>query len=465
MDIRDEHALQIIKNVYGGSIKLVSGAKALRYSLRHKEGFLALVNDVNGEIRNSYRLMQLNKICLKYEIALIYSDKLTYNNGWLSGFFDACGDLNIQLGPQVIPGRIRSSREDTSEERLMDNKPQLIVSLAHKDYNLVVIYKDIFGGNINADHNGRYVWSINSLEAKYQVLNFLEYIKKHTLRSCRHKRFFLVPNFFYLEDLNAAHAPLHSKLSKAWSIFNNKFNRYIHTTSVSYQALDKYNHSRYLIVWGSFMGSGVGSGRLTREVAEMYMFTNYQFSVVVGILLSDGWVIMCKGAVNPRLGFKQSLDKSSYVWDVFLTLSPFCQSLPNYLLNKRNKNTYHSFNFFTRSLPCLKELYSLFYCENKKVIPANIYNLLSPVALAHWIQGDGQRKRSGLVICTDSYTLQDVVRLVNVLIIRYNLICTLIETNPGQYRIYIWQRSMGDLIRIVLPHFNKSMLYKLNYVS
>jgi hypothetical protein len=62
--------------------------------------------------------------------------------------------------------------------------------------------------------------------------------------------------------------------------------------------------------------------------------------------LSDGWVIMCKGAVNPRLGFKQSLNKSSYVWDVFLTLSPFCQSLPNYLLNKRNKNTYHSFNFF-----------------------------------------------------------------------------------------------------------------------
>ncbi len=34
MDIRDEHALHIIKNVYGGSVKLVSGAKALRYCLR-----------------------------------------------------------------------------------------------------------------------------------------------------------------------------------------------------------------------------------------------------------------------------------------------------------------------------------------------------------------------------------------------------------------------------------------------
>lgn len=81
MDMRDEDALHIIKNVYGGSVKLVSGEKALRYSLRHKQGFLALVNDVNGEIRNSYRLMQLNKICLKYGITIIYPEKLTYKNG------------------------------------------------------------------------------------------------------------------------------------------------------------------------------------------------------------------------------------------------------------------------------------------------------------------------------------------------------------------------------------------------
>jgi hypothetical protein len=81
MDIRDEHALQIIKNVYGGSIKLVSGANALRYCLRHKSGFLALVNDVNGHIRNSNRLVQLNKICIKYELNLILPIKLNYDNG------------------------------------------------------------------------------------------------------------------------------------------------------------------------------------------------------------------------------------------------------------------------------------------------------------------------------------------------------------------------------------------------
>ena len=58
MEIRDGTCITYNwggENVYGGSVKLVSGAKALRYCLRgHKEGFLALVKDVNGEIINSY---------------------------------------------------------------------------------------------------------------------------------------------------------------------------------------------------------------------------------------------------------------------------------------------------------------------------------------------------------------------------------------------------------------------------
>ena len=52
MDIRDERALQAVKNIYGGSIKLRSNAKALRYRLHHKEGLLKLISDVNGLIRN-----------------------------------------------------------------------------------------------------------------------------------------------------------------------------------------------------------------------------------------------------------------------------------------------------------------------------------------------------------------------------------------------------------------------------
>jgi hypothetical protein len=44
-----------------------------------------------------------------------------------------------------------------------------------------------------------------------------------------------------------------------------------------------------------------------------------------------------------------------------------------------------SLQFFTRSLPCITELYSLFYVNKVNGIPHNIYDLLTPVALAHII--------------------------------------------------------------------------------
>ena len=74
-------------------------------------------------------------------------------------------------------------------------------------------------------------------------------------------------------------------------------------------------------------------------------------------------------------------------------------------------------------MPCITELHSLFYTNGVKIVPHNIYELLTPVALAHIIMGDGERRSHGLVLCTNSYSCQDVVRLMNVLIIRYGLEC------------------------------------------
>jgi hypothetical protein len=81
MDTRDKHCLFQIKQKFGGSIKLRSGVKAVRYRLHHKSGLLNLINAVNGEIRNPVRLLQLNKICEKYNIILIQPSVLNYNNG------------------------------------------------------------------------------------------------------------------------------------------------------------------------------------------------------------------------------------------------------------------------------------------------------------------------------------------------------------------------------------------------
>jgi len=118
-------------------------------------------------------------------------------------------------------------------------------------------------------------------------------------------------------------------------------------------------------------------------------------------------------------------------------------------------------SFYTRGLPCFNECRSLFYINKVKRIPEDIYNLLTPVALAHLIMGDGSAKQHGLELCVDSYSIADIVRLMNVLLIRYNLNCTLRYHSSTQPRIYIRQRSMPILRELVKSHMTKSMLYKI----
>jgi len=81
METRDKHCLYQVKQRFGGSVKLRSGVKWLRYRLHHKKGLLDLIDAVNGEIRNPVRLLQLNKICENYNIPFIHPSPLTYDNG------------------------------------------------------------------------------------------------------------------------------------------------------------------------------------------------------------------------------------------------------------------------------------------------------------------------------------------------------------------------------------------------
>ena len=83
MDIRNEHTLQIVKNIYDESIKIRSGANVLKYRLHHKSGLLKLINDINEHIRNSNRLVQLNKLCYNFD------------SSWLSEFFNSNGIVII----------------------------------------------------------------------------------------------------------------------------------------------------------------------------------------------------------------------------------------------------------------------------------------------------------------------------------------------------------------------------------
>ena len=75
------------------------------------------------------------------------------------------------------------------------------------------------------------------------------------------------------------------------------------------------------------------------------------------------------------------------------------------------------------------EFYNQFYQDKKKAIYSNVYDLLTPVVLAHLIVGDGSAVSGGLRISTDSFSINEVVNLMKVLIVKYRLKCTLHNMN------------------------------------
>ena len=201
MGLQDEHALAIIKQKLGGSIKLRSGIKTLRYRLHNRLGMINLINRVNGNIRHTSRIKQLELICLTLGIKIEYPKPITIENGWFSGFFDADGTITYSM---------------------KNSHPQLTISVSNKLQVDVINFKHIFGGNVYFDkgQNGYYKWSI---QARTDIDFFKAYILKYPSFSNKKQRFFLTNKYYELINLKAYSALPNSPLNKAWLIFSNKW--------------------------------------------------------------------------------------------------------------------------------------------------------------------------------------------------------------------------------------------------
>ena len=127
-----------------------------------------------------------------------------------------------------------------------------------------------------------------------------------------------------------------------------------------------------IVIFGSNLTSTVGI-KLNRIQLAMVRLAPYQKSVIIGLILSDGWLRFTSRSTNALLGFKQSLAHSEYVLFVFNILSHYCSSSPRVKIGIRAGNRNYALEFVTRSMPCLTELYSLFYLNGVKIVPYNIF--------------------------------------------------------------------------------------------
>ena len=200
MDARDKKVLYLIQHKYGGSVKQISNAYAFKYKLRNKAGLIALINDVNGLIRNPARLLQMNKLCVKFNIELKYANNLTFNDGWLSGFIDSDGSVYYS-----------------------ESSGQVFISISQKNKYLLEPLIHIYGGRVDITSPKieafKYV-----IYRKAELFNLIEnYFSKYPLRTEKIKRVNLIKQF-YLVRLSKKNSDV-VKFNE-WVKFKDKWEKY-----------------------------------------------------------------------------------------------------------------------------------------------------------------------------------------------------------------------------------------------
>ena len=106
----------------------------------------------------------------------------------------------------------------------------------------------------------------------------------------------------------------------------------------------------------------------------------------------------------------------------------------------------------------------MFYSLNKKIVPSNINQLLTPRGLAYWVMDDGSLQNKGLHLSVYGFSIDEVTLLKKTLEALFepeaSIICSIHKHKKG-YRLYIWEESMIIVRKHISQFMHEDMLYKI----
>jgi hypothetical protein len=223
----------------------------------------------------------------------------------------------------------------------------------------------------------------------------------------------------------------------------------------------------------------VKKSKITNLERKLLSLTPKIESILIGLLLSDGW-LQKRGHWNPRFGLKQSFTNFSFLWTCFEEFAYLCSGYPYMGKSYIRGKCFFSITFQTRQLECFNDIFNLFYSTVKgkkiKYINTELFFHMNYRVLAFWIMGDGCKKNNGLEISTQSYSLKEVIYLADILRIKFNLNPGIHVSRPDKsiytkkstshssvnYKIYINSKDLSKIRPFILPFFVKDFLYKIN---
>jgi recombination protein RecA len=191
--------------------------------------------------------------------------------------------------------------------------------------------------------------------------------------------------------------------------------------------------------------------------------SNQQLDILVGLMLGDG-NLEYNGYRGTRLQVKQSEEKREYVFWLYDQFTNLTKTPP-----QQRKDT-RQWYFGTRFYEDLEDFRKIFYSDRKKVLPANIADLIrSPLTLAVWFMDDGRldfrvKSHYAYHISTDSFTESEVMLLQNVLLEKFGIAAkTYLSLCRGKRypKLYIGKEGRDRFTELVAPYILPCFGYKI----
>lgn len=204
---------------------------------------------------------------------------------------------------------------------------------------------------------------------------------------------------------------------------------------------------------------------------------DYIISYIVGSLLGNSYIkknktdnsliitfLKCSDNIEYLMWFHKLLANKGYVSGKKPKLKKIISKnnkvLYVYSVDSYNIPVTDSVNTIDPRVYNINLLYRLFYCDNKKKIPYNFSELLTPLSLTTWYL-DNMPKMLKLELSRFELNNKDIEEILCVFKNKYNIDTTIKLVNKDIVAFYIDNKSNITFSNTVAPHILPSLEYKL----
>ena len=189
----------------------------------------------------------------------------------------------------------------------------------------------------------------------------------------------------------------------------------------------------------------------------MGTITQVQKSILLGLVLGDGYIRKFPGRKNALLEVNHSFKQKEYVDWLYGQLKNLVKTPPKARDGNGGRIAYR---FFMKQHSVITELMQYFYRDRLKIVPKGIQ--IDEIALAIWFIDDGSSSGGSFYLNTQKFDLTSQENLTSVLKNKFE-ITTRLNRDKSYWRIRINKESKQKFQSLIEPLIIPSMRYKLGY--